>query len=172
MSSSRLAIGQALVALLAAMTNPTTGLPLFGPAAGATKLGAIFDPTPFTTWSEVIHLHGRSQHAGSGGNVIGWRVEDEIVFRITCGAGPYELDSTAAQEAMLTVQDVVLPSLHSHYQLPQASAPSLPIQSVFSVLEDQPDRSQPVRFPDGHIWLLWSLDVSVKQQYGILLATP
>ncbi len=168
MSSNRLGIGQSLVALLAALTNPNTNAPLFG----VVKLGAIFDPGNNTTFAEVTHFQGRSQHAGSGGNTIGWRVEDSVLYDLTCGAGPYQLDSTAAQTNMLTIMDVVLPALHTHYQLPNASNPTIALQSVYSTLEDSPDRSQPVRFPDGNVFLLWSQRIEVRQQYGVTLATP
>ncbi len=169
MTSIRLAAAQSLEYLLTQLTNPTTNAPLFG----VVKLGIVFDPGPtITTWAEVTHHQGLSLHEGSGGNMVGWRVDDTCNFDITCGAGPYELDSNAAQVSMLTIMDVVLPALHSHYQLPNASNPTVPLPFVYSVLTDQPDKSVPVNFPDGHTWLLWSLRVEVKSQYNVTLSTP
>ncbi len=168
MTSIRLAAAQSLVSLLQGMTNPNTNAPLFGLA----KLGVVFDPLLATTWAEVTHYQGRSLHAGSGGNTIGWRVDDTVLFDVVCGAGPYELDSSAAQTNMLTIMDVVLPALHQHYQLPNASNPTVPLPYVYSVLTDQPDRSLPVNLPDGHTWLLWMLKVEVKSQYSIVLQSP
>jgi hypothetical protein len=169
MTSIRLAAAQSLLSLLSGMTNPTTNAPLFG----VTKLGAIFDAgQSATTWAEIIHHQGLSVHEGSGGNTIGWRIRDTCTFRITCGAGPYQLDSDAAQISMLTIMDVVLPALHEHYQLPTSGNPTVPLPFVYSVLTDQPDRSMPVRWPDGNIWLQWDLSVQVASAYSITLTSP
>jgi hypothetical protein len=73
---------------------------------------------------------------------------------------------------MLTIQDILLPTLHQHFQLPVAGNPTIAIQSVYSVLPTQVDRSRPVRFPDGHVYLLWDVPVIVKQQYSISLVQP
>lgn len=167
MTSIRLAAAQSIVALLTAMTNPNTNQPLFS----LTKLGAVFDVGNNATWAEVTHYQGRSVHAGSGGNTIGWRIDDVTLFDITCGAGPYELDSSGAQTNMLTIMDVVLPALHSHYQLPNASNPTVALPFAYSTLTDQPDKSVPVRI-GAHVWLLWSLKVEVKNQYSVQLSTP
>jgi hypothetical protein len=132
----------------------------------------MFDPTAFVdNWAEVVHYQGKSGPAGSGGNLIGWRIEDNIAFKITSGV-PYEPDSTAATVASLTIQDILLPLLHSHAQIPNAANPSLAIASVYSLLTEQADTSRPVKFPNGHIYLLWDVIVLVKQQYNVTLTQP
>lgn len=168
LTSNRLAIAQGLVSLLQGITNPNTSQPLYGQV----KLGAMFNPSNLTTWCEVVHTQGQGGPAGSGGNQIGWRVDEQITFMITSGVGPYETDSTAAQTSMLTIQDILLPTLHQHFQLPVSGNPTIAIQSVYSVLPTQVDRSRPVRFPDGHVWLLWDVPVIVKQQYNVVLQIP
>ena len=168
MSSSRLAIANALVSLLAGITNPNTSQALYQEV----KLGAVFDPSAFTSWCEVIHMQGKGGPAGSGGNQIGWRIDEEVTFLITSGVGPYETDSTATQTNMLTIQDILLPTLHQHFQLPVAGNPTQAVQSVYSVLPTQQDRSRPMRFPNGHVYLLWDVPVVVKQQYGVALVQP
>lgn len=168
MSSSRLAIGQALTALIAQIQNPDTSVALFQ----SVKLGAMFDPSAFTSWCEVTHFQGKGGPAGSGGNLVGWRIEDEITFTVTAGVGPYETDSAAAQAAMLTVQDILLPSLRQHYQLPLSTDPTQPVASTYSMLIEQIDRSHPARFPNGHVYLLWDVFVTVAQQYNVELVSP
>jgi len=125
LSSSRKAMGQALVALIETFQNPDTSAALYQ----LVKLGAVFDPSNLS-------------------------------------------DSTAAQENMLTIQDVLLPTLHQHFQLPDASNPTNTIASVYSVLPIQADRSKPVRFPNGHWYLLWMVPVIIKQQYNVELVSP
>lgn len=168
MASSRLAIAKALVALIQGIQNPNTSQALYQ----LVKLGAVFDPGGNTSWAEVTHYQGKGGPAGSGGPQVGWRIEEDVTYQITSASGPYEIDSTAAQTNMLTVQDILLPSLRQHFQLPDASNPSNPVQSVFSVLVEQIDRSRPVRLPDGHVWLMWDVFVTVKQQYSITLVQP
>lgn len=168
LNSSRLAIGQALVALIQTIQNPSTNTALYQEV----KLGAIFDPSPFTSWCDVTHFQGKGGPSGSGGDMIGWRIDEQVTFRVGSGVGPYETDSTAAQVNMLTMQDIVLPTLREHFQLPQAGAPSLPVQSVYRILIEQTDISRPAKFPNGHVYLLWDIFVTVSQQYNILLVSP
>lgn len=168
-NSSRLLIAQGLVTLLEGITNPNTSQPVYA----YTKLGAVFDPSPYTSWAEVVDPRGKVGHAGSGGNTIGWRVEDDIAFKITSG-WLYEADSTAAMTNMLTAQDIVLPLFASHYQIPNPNAPTMAIASVYSLLEDQgqTDMSGPVRFPNGHVYLLFTFYALIKQQYNVVLQNP
>lgn len=168
-SSSRLLIAQGLVLLLQGITNPNTSQPVYN----FVKLGAVFDPSPYASWVEVVDPRGKVGHAGSGGSQIGWRVEDDIAFKITSG-WLYEADSTAAMTAMLAAQDIVLPAFASHYLIPNPNNPTLPIASVYSLLEDQgqTDMSGPVRFPNGHLYLLFTFWALVKQQYNVSLQTP
>lgn len=168
MASNRLAIGQGLVSLLQGIINPNTSQALYG----LCKLGAVFDPSNLTTWCEITHFQGKGGPVGSGGPQVGWRIDEEVTYLITSGVGPYETDSTAAQTTMLTIQDILLPTLHQHFQLPVAGNPTIAIQSVYSVLPTQVDRSRPVRFPQGNIFLLWDVPVIVKQQYSISLISP
>ncbi len=167
LSSSRLAIGQALVALLASATN-AQNTPIYQDV----KLGAMWNPSTLSSWCAVAHVQGKGTPAGSGGNLVGWRIDEEVQFAITSGFGPYETNSTAAQTAMLTAMDVILPLLHSHYLLPLSGNPAQAVQSVYSMLPIQADRSQPMKFPNGHIYLLWSFPIIVKQQYNVVLMTP
>jgi len=166
--SNRLAIGQALVALLQAIGNPSTSQPLYQ----YVKLGAIFDPGAATTFAEVVHVQGKGGPAGSGGPQIGWRIDDAVTFGINTGFGPYETDDSAAQSTMLFVQDVVLPTLRTHHQLPTVADPTQAVIGTYSLLIEQVDKSRPVRFPNGHVYLLWNLFATVKQQYSISLSTP
>lgn len=169
-ASSRLAIGQALQAFLSTVQNPNTSQNLYGVA----RLGAVWNPSLAgisSNWIEVVHHKGVSGPAGSGGNQIGWRIEDSIVWRLGSGF-VYEPDSGAAQVAMLTAMDILLPILHSHYTLPQAGNTSVAVASVYSVLEDPADDSKPTIYPDGHVYLLWNCYVVTKQQYNISIVSP
>lgn len=168
LNSSRLAIGNALVALLQNITNPNTSQSLYQ----LVKLGAVFDPGSFTTWAEVIHLQGKGTPAGSGGNMIGWRIDDEVTFMITSAVGLYQVDDSAVQATMLALQDILLPTLHQHFQLPVAGNPTQAVESVYSVLPIQVDKSRPVRFPNGNVYLFWDVPVVVKQQFNVELVQP
>lgn len=165
--SSRLAIGQALVALLAGAKDSNNSA-----IYQHTKLGAIWNPSTFTSWCAVAHLQGQGKPEGGGGFQTGWRIDDEIQFIITSGFGPYELDSSTSQENMLAAMDSVLPLLHEHYLLPTSSNPSQAVQGVYSVLPTQTDKSRPMKFPNGHVYLIWSFPIIVKQQYSVVLTAP
>lgn len=167
LNSSRLLIAQGLVALLQGVQNGAN------PLYAEVKLGAVFDPTPFTSWCEVVDPRGKVGHAGSGGNQIGWRIVDDIAFHVRSG-WDYDADSTAALTNALTAQDILLPMLASHYQIPNPNNPSIAIASVYSVLEDQnaTDITIPVRFPNGRVYLLWSVWVLVKQNYNVTIINP
>lgn len=167
LNSSRLLIGQALVALLAGAKDGNNNL-----IYQDVKLGAMWDASAFTSWCAVAHVQGKGLPAGSGGVAIGWRIDEEVQFSITSGFGPYETDSTAAQTNMLTAMDVILPLLHSHYLLPTSSNPSMAVQSVYSVLPIHADRSVPMKWPNGHVYLIWSFPIIIKQQYNIEQVTP
>ena len=161
-------MGNALVSLLQGFTNPTTNQPLYQ----LVKLGAVFDPGATTTWCEVIHTQGQGSPVGSGGNMVGWRIDDAVTFLLTTALGYYEADSTAVQANMLALQDVLLPALHQHFQLPVAGNPTQAVQSVYSVLPVQVDRSRPMKFPNGRWYLLWDVPVVIKQQYSVQLVQP
>jgi hypothetical protein len=167
LNSSRLAIGNALIALLKGATDSSNNL-----IYQDVKLGAMWNPSTFTSWCAVAHVQGKGTPAGSGGTTVGWRIDEEVQFSITSGFGPYETDSTAAQTNMLTAMDVILPLLHSHYLLPTSGNPSMAVQSVYSVLPINADRSQPMKFPNSHFYLIWSFPIIVKQQYSVELVTP
>lgn len=169
LNSSRLAIANGLVYLLTNVQNPNTSAALYQ----GVKLGSVFDPSSFTgLWCEVVYASGKSGPAGSGGNLIGWRIEDNPIFAITTGCD-YETDSTAAMTNILTAMDVLLPMLHSHYQVPNANSPSAAIASIYSLLEaPQNDRGQPVRYPNGKIYYLWTTYWVCKQQYNVQIVNP
>lgn len=167
MSSQRLDIANGLVKMLQGVQNPSTSQPLYGFA----KLGALFDPSPYTSWCEVTFFQSQSGPAGSGGAMVGWRIEDNPVFKITSG-WDYEADSSAAMTNMLTTMDILVPILHSHYQIPAPNNPSQPIASVYSLLENQTERAVPVRFPNGRVYLLWETYAVAKQQFNVTLVTP
>jgi hypothetical protein len=168
MASNRLGIANGLVTLLSGITNPNTSQPLYG----AVQLGALFEPSPgYTSWASVAFFQGKSGPAGSGGNLIGWRIEDLPTYFIMSG-WDYEVDSASAMTNMLTTMDILLPILHSHVVIPDPNNPSIGIASVWSVLTDQPDRAVPVRVPNGHMYLLWHVYVAVKQQYNVTLVSP
>lgn len=170
LNSSRLVIAQGIVLMLQGVMNGSN--PLYGPGASAVKLGAMFDPTPFTTgWAEVTFHQARSGPVGSGGNMVGWRIEDNPIFRITSG-WRYDTDSTAATTSMLTAMDILMPILHSHYQIPAPGNPTQPIASIYSLLEDQPERAMPVKFPNGDVYLLWETYCTAKQQYNVTIVNP
>lgn len=168
LNSSRLAIGNALVTLVTGVIDPNTSAALLS----LVQLGAVFNPSNNAAWCEITHLSGQGKPAGAGGNMVGWRIDDETQWLLTCGLGPYEMSSSATQASMLNVQDVLLPALHTHFQLPSSGNPTIAVQSAYSVLPIQVDRSRPVRFPSGHFYLMWSLPVIVKQQYNVSLTQP
>lgn len=165
MASNRLTIGQGIVAFLQGVTNNAT------PLYQEVKLGAVFDPTPYTSFAEVTFFQGKSGPAGAGGYSIGWRIEDNPIFKITSG-WRYDTDSTAATTSMLTAMDVLLPTLHSHFTIPAPGNPSQAIASVYSLVEDGVDRAVPVKFPNGYVYLLWETFVTAKQSYNVIIQNP
>lgn len=169
MGSSSLLIAEGLTLLLQNVTDPNTGLPVYGLA----KLGAVLDPSAYTSWVEVVDPRGRVGHAGSGGNQVGWRIQDDIAFKVTSG-WIYELDTTAAMTSLLTARDIVMPMMTSHYKIPNPNDQTQAIASVYSVLEDQnqTDMSVPIKFPNGHLYLLWTFWAMIRQQYNVTLVNP
>jgi hypothetical protein len=169
LGSSRLIIGESLETFIQGIINPNTEQPLYQLA----QLGAIFDPGTSTTFAEILHHQGQSGHAGSGGSQIGWRVDDVITYTIITGVGPYETGSRAAMVNMLTAQDVLLPALHQHYTLPMVDDSGNAVQSMYSLELAPADRSlPPVRFPNGHTYLLHNTFVLIRQQYNVELVNP
>jgi hypothetical protein len=165
--SSRLAAAQALQAILQSLQNGSSAL------YGLVKIGAVYDPTGYSAWAEITHLEGKGGPAGSGGSQVGWRIQESITYLIRSWFGPYEPNDSTAETAKLTAQDIVLPALRTHYQLPQAGNPSQAVAGIFRVLVEAPDRSgPPIRFPNGSTYLPWDVRVLVDQQYSLLLATP
>lgn len=167
LNSSRLLIAQGLVSLLGGINDPSTSLPLYSLA----KLGNVFDPSGLSSWIEVTFYRAKSGPAGSGGNLVGWRIEDNPIFKLTSG-WPYQPDSTVAMTAMLNAMDIVMPILHSHYQIPNPNSPTQAIASIYSLLEDQVEHAMPVRFPNGNVYLLWETYCMTKQQYNVELVNP
>lgn len=167
-NSSRLQIANALVALIETFQNPNTSLPLYE----FVKLGNIFDPTAYTVWAEVTHQQGKGGPEGSGGNQIGWRIDEDVTFKVTSGFGPYETDSSSTEANMLETQDLLLPLLRKHFQLPDATNPTNAVQSVYRVLIEQSDVSHVVRFPNGHVYRLWDVFIMISQQYNVTLVQP
>lgn len=166
LQSSRLLIAQALQTFLAGVMNGAN--PLYGVA----KLGAVFDPTPYTSFAEITFAGGKSGPGGSGGNQIGWLIKDDPVWCV-CSGWDYEADSTAAMINMLTAQDILLPILHSHYQLPNPNNTAQAVASIYSLTEwEQNERARPVRFPNGRIYLLWELFIGTKMQYSVTITNP
>lgn len=168
LNSSRLPIARALVALISTSINPETGLPLLE----IVKLGNIFDPKNYLSWCEVTFFRGEGGPEGSGGDLVGWRIDDAVTFLVTCGFGPYQADSTSAEVAMLLSQDVVLPLLRTHFQLPDMSNPSQAVQSVYRILVQQSDTAHIARFPNGNTYKLWNFSVLINQQYNVELVQP
>lgn len=168
LNSSRLPIANALIYILQNVIDPNTSAALYP----LVKLGAVYDPGANTQWVQVTHLQGQGKSAGSGGNQIGWRRDDEVTFLITSGYGPYQTNDSTSQTAMLYAQDLLLPALDTHFQLPNASNPTNAVQSVYSVLPTPVDRSQPLKFPNGNVYLLWHVPVIVKQQFNVALVQP
>lgn len=167
--SQRDAIANSLLYVLENIIDPSTSAAYYQLA----KLGQIYDPATSVPFVQVTHFQGKSGPSGSGGNLIGWRIQDEITFLITSGFGPYENNDSTAQSDMLYAMDLVKPILHQHYQLPNASNPTNPLPSEFSFEPWQVDRSIVAKWPtNGRFYLLWHLPVIVKQQYSVVLQTP
>jgi hypothetical protein len=167
MGDNSLLIGNGIVSLLQGVLNGSTAVYDY------VQLGAVFDPSPYTSFAEVVDPIGKLGHVGSGGNTIGWRIDDVIAFKVNSG-WRYDTNSTTAMTNMLTARGLVLPAFASHYQIPNPNTPTIPIGSVYSVLEDegQTDRAVPVRFPNGAVYLMWTFWVSVRQQYSITITSP
>lgn len=166
LNSSRLLIGQGLQALIAGVMNGAN--PLYGDV----KLGHIFDPTNLSSFAEITMANAKSKPAGSGGQQIGWRIEDDIVWCVTSG-WRYDLDSTAAMTNMLAAQDILIPALHTHYQVPNPSNTSIAIASLYHLTEwERDERSRPVRFPNGLAYLLWEVYIGTRQQYNVTIVNP
>lgn len=169
MGSNRKLITRGIQAWLQTVQDPGTNQALYQ----YVKRGHILDPSQFSgLWADVVFFQGKSGPAGSGGNLIGWRIEDNPVWIIETGY-PYEADTTAAIDAAMNAADVLLPAIHSHYQIPNPDIPAQPIGSVYSVLEnDQNDRGQPVLYPNGHVYYIWNTYITVKQQYNVQIVSP
>lgn len=169
MASMRLAIAEGIVAMLQGIQNPNTSQPLYQ----YVKLGHMSDPSQFSgLWADVAYVQGKSGPAGSGGNLIGWRIEDNPIFAIQTGAD-YEADSTAAMTNVLTAMDILLPVIHSHYQIPAPGNPTQPIASVYSLLVEGPnDRALPLRYPNGKVYYIWATYITTKQQFNVNLVNP
>ncbi len=166
LDSSRLLIGQGLQTLIAGVMNGAN------PLYGLVKLGAVFDPTPYTSFVEITFANAKSKPAGSGGQQIGWRIEDDPLWCITSG-WDYEADSTAAMTNMLTAMDILVPFLHTHYQVPNPTNPSIAIASLYHLTEwERDERARPVRFPNGRIYLMWEIYLGTKQQYNVTIVNP
>jgi hypothetical protein len=166
MNSSRLLIGQGLQALIASVQNGAN------PLYGLVKLGAVFDPTPYTSFAEITLATAKSKPAGSGGQQIGWRIEDDPLWCVASG-WDYEADSTAAMTNMLTAMDILVPFLHTHYQIPNPNNPSIAIASLYHLTEwDRDERARPVRFPNGRVYLMWEIYLGTKQQYNVTIVNP
>ncbi len=168
LNSSRLPIAKALVALIKTFQNPDTGLPLYQNV----KLGSTFDPSPYSIFCDVTHSQGQGGPEGSGGDMVGWRIDDQVAYQVTSGFGPYQLDSTACETSMLYTQDIVLPLLRKHFQLPDSTNPSNAVESVYRILVQRPDRSEPVKYPNGNVYKLWYIWILVNQQYNVELIQP
>lgn len=168
LNSSRLAIANALVSLLETFVVPNTSTAIFQ----YVKLGATFDPGASTAWCDVAHFQGKGGPAGSGGAMAGWRIDDAVTFMLTVGVGPYETNDSTAQANMLAIHDIMLPGLHTHFTLPDSTNPTVAVQSAYSVLPIDIDRSLPRRYPNGHVYLNWLVPVIVKQQYNVELVQP
>lgn len=166
--SSRLAIADALVALLQTIQNPSTNKALYQ----YVKLGNVYDPGAYTSWCEVTHYQGKGGPAGSGGSQVGWRIEDDVTFIVTSAVGYYEADSTVAEQNMLAIQDILLPALRQHFQLPDANNPVNAVQSLYSMLVEMPDKSHIMKFPNGHTYKLWNIFVTAQQAYNVQLINP
>jgi hypothetical protein len=168
LNSSRLPIANSLVYILQNVIDPNTSAALYP----LVKLGAVYDPGANTQWVQVTHFQGQAKPAGSGGTGVGWRRDDEVIYLITSGYGPYQSNDSMAQHNMLYAQDILLPALDTHFQLPDANNPTNAVQSVYSVLPIQVDRSLPRTFPNGNVYLLWHVPVIVKQQFNVVLTQP
>jgi hypothetical protein len=169
LDSNTLLIGESLEAFVQGITNPNTGQPLYQMA----QLGAIYNPGTSTVFAEILYHQGLSGHAGSGGSQIGWRTDDAITFSIITGVGPYETDSRSAMISLLTVRDVFLPMLHQHYTLPTPANPDIAVPSMYNLEFAPADRLLgPVKFPNGHIYLLHNTSVLIKQQFNVMMTNP
>jgi hypothetical protein len=164
--SSRLAIANALVALLETIQNPSTNEALYQ----LVNLGSVYDPQAYTMWCEVTHSQGKGGPAGSGG--AGWRIDDTLTLKVSSAIGWYEVDSTAAETNMFALQDFLLPTLRRHFQLPDASNPVNAVQSMYSMLVEAPDKSVVFRYPNGHSYKFWDFYVTASQQYNVELVQP
>ena len=166
LNSNRLLIGQGLVALVQTVLNGAS------PLYGFVKLGNIFDPTAYTSFAEITFVNAKSKPAGSGGYQIGWRIEDDPLWCIASG-WDYEADSTAAMINMLTTMDILGPFLHTHYQVPNPNNTLLPIASLYHLTEwERDERSRPVKFPNGKVYLIWELFIGTHQQFNVIQTNP
>jgi hypothetical protein len=169
MASQRQLITRGLQTWLQGVIDPNTSATLYQ----YVKRGHILDPGTISgLWADVVYFQGKSGPAGSGGNMVGWRIEDNPIWVIETGY-IYELDTTVAIDAVMNAADILLPAIHSHYLIPNPDNPSVQIGSVYSVLESEyNDRGMPLRYPNGHSYYVWSTYVTVKQQYNVTLVTP
>lgn len=169
MPSQRQAIANSLVYVLENIMDPNTSAAYYK----LVKLGQVYDPGILLPFVQVTHYQAISKPYGSGGIQVGWRRQQEITYLITSGFGPYENNDSTTQDDLLYAMDLVLPTLETHYLLPDPNNPTNPLQSEFSFLPILTDRSIVAKWPtNGRFYLLWHLPVIATQEYNITLTTP
>ena len=166
LNSSRLLIAQGLQALIAGVQNGAN------PLYAGVKLGAYFDPTGLSSFAEITLATAKSKPLSSGGQQTGWLIKDDPLWCIGSG-WDYEADSTAAMTNMLATMDILVPFLHTHYQIPNPNNTSIAIASMYHLDEwERDERARPVRFPNGRVYLMWELYIGTKQQYNVTIVNP
>jgi hypothetical protein len=120
------------------------------------KLGYVTDPTDVTTYCAITFLDGTTKRKASG-----WRIEDRPRFMVESG---FDMtDGTAAEQALMTTRDVLLPIYFA-----QISLNATP--GVYLTLMDQPDKAVMRPFPNGRIYRAHLFMVQAANEYNIAVS--
>lgn len=122
------------------------------------KVGAVTDPTDVTTYCAITFEKGKTDR-----KAVGWRVKAHSAFLIESG---FDMsDANAAETALMTTRDVLLPVYAS-----QISLNSTP--GVYLTLLDTDDEAKYKAYPNGRIYRVHLLTVAAAHEYNLTVGAP
>jgi hypothetical protein len=122
------------------------------------KVGAVTDPTDVTTYCSITFDKGKTER-----KAVGWRVKAHSTFLIESG---FDMsDANAAETALMTTRDVLLPVYAA-----QISLNSTP--GVYLTLLDTDDEAKYKMYPNGRIYRVHHLLIAAAHEYNITVGAP
>jgi hypothetical protein len=131
------------------------------------QAGAIKDVTDTLPFLTVEAVSGTSApfSSGGGGNGIGWRIDEQPVFKLTSGVD-YSV-ATIAEENILFIRDALTLLLNSYYVLGGPQNPA-GIPNVYEArMVPNSERYLYLHMGHGVIYRVHEVQLRVKQQYNI-----